>query len=391
MKINRHIVLFRIKPASIGLMLLVFFGLFFMSCDEAERYETLTFFFDGVPPPGPTGLQGEPLDSNSLELDQTGQTPAWYVHEPRKECTTCHGKRKQRGFSSETYLIAQEPELCYNCHDDYIVSASFVHGPVAVGQCLFCHNPHKSKIEHLLKEPEPGLCYLCHDINTIELIAAHLPGQLSSCTNCHNPHASLLKALLKETPSQMNDESGRAKTTDTAAQDYISIDKGQNEQAGSEPAASASSAAPESNILSELFQQVRKLIEQGELRKAGAYLEKFKDNNAFTAEERRLIERVLKMIDDVTTGTEQQLNKAKQEQTAAKSGNSKNQSDRQIKEAADLYYRSMAFYQAGQLSSAREGFVKLLKSGLIPESIAKTIRGYLSDIDNSLAKDKSKQ
>jgi len=44
-------------------------------------------------------------------------------------------------------LIAQEPELCYNCNDDYTVSASFIHGPVAVGQCLFCHNPHKSKIE----------------------------------------------------------------------------------------------------------------------------------------------------------------------------------------------------------------------------------------------------
>jgi predicted CXXCH cytochrome family protein len=391
MKINCHIMLFRIKPASIGLMLLVFSGLFFMSCDEAERYETLTFFFDGVPPPGSTGLQGEPLDSNSLELDQTGQTPAWYVHEPRKDCTTCHGKRKQRGFSSETYLIAQEPELCYNCHDDYTVSAPFVHGPVAVGQCLFCHNPHKSKVEHLLKEAEPGLCYLCHDVNTIELIAAHLPDQLSSCTNCHNPHSSSIKALLKETSSRIDDESTRTTVVDRPVQNYISIDKGQNEQAGSEPTASASSITPQSKILSEVFQQVRKLIEQGELRKAGAYLDKFKDNNAFTAEERRLIERILKMIDDVTTGTEKQLNKRKQGQTAAKSGNSKNQSDRQIKETADLYYRSMAFYRAGQLSRAREGFAMLLRSGLIPESMAKTIRGYLSDIDNSLAKDKARQ
>jgi len=383
--------LFQYKPASIWLMLLVFFVIFFMSCDEAERYKTLTFFFDGVPPPGSTGLQGEPLDSNSIEPDQTGQTPAWYVHEPRKDCTTCHGKRKQRGFSSETYLIAQEPELCYNCHDDYTLSAPFVHGPVAVGQCLFCHNPHKSKIKYLLNEPEPGLCYLCHDVNTIELIAAHSPDQLSSCTNCHNPHASSLKALLKETPSRMNDVSGRVTVVDTPEQNYISIDKGQNEQAGSEPAASAPSTVSESSILSEVFEQARKLIEQGELRKAGAYLEKFKDNNAFTAEERKLIERVLKMIDDVTTGTEQQLNKEKQGQTAAKSGNSDNQSDRQIKETADLYYRSMAFYRAGQLSSAREGFVKLLKSGLIPESMAKTIRGYLSDIDNSLTKDKARQ
>ena len=386
MKANLYNLLIPTKPSSIGLMLLVFLGIFLMSCDEAERYKTLTFFFDGVPPPGSTGPQGEPLDSNLLEPDQTGQIPAWYVHEPRKDCTTCHGKRKQRGFSSETYLIAQEPELCYNCHDDYTVSAPFVHGPVAVGQCLFCHNPHKSKIEHLLKEPEPGLCYQCHDVNTIELIAAHLPNQLSSCTNCHNPHSSSLKALMKETSSRMKDESGRVTVVDSLAQNKISTPK-----AGSESAVSASSTAPESKILSEVFLQVRKLIEQGELRKAGAYLEKCKDNNAFTAEELRLIERVLKMIDDVTTGTEQQFNKAKQGQTAVKSGESKNQSDRQIKETADLYYRSMAFYRAGRLSRAREGFVKLLKSGLIPESMAKTIRGYVLDIDNSLAKNKTRQ
>jgi predicted CXXCH cytochrome family protein len=295
-----------------------------------------------------------------------------------------------RRYTSETYLIAQEPELCYNCHDDYTVSAPFVHGPVAVGQCLFCHNPHKSKIKYLLKEAEPGLCYLCHDVNTIELIAAHVPDQLSSCTNCHNPHSGSLKALLKETSSRVEKESSRNIVVVSSAQNSISTPKGQNEQAVTESAASALSTTPESRILSDVLQQVKKYIEQGELRKAEIYLEQLKDNNAFTAEERRQIARVLKMIKDVTTGTEQQLDKSRPQQKT-NSGASNNTSDRQIKEVADLYYRSMAFYRAGRLSEAREGFAGLLKSGLIPESMAKTIRGYVSDIDNSMAEDKAKQ
>jgi hypothetical protein len=46
-------------------MLLVFFGMFILSCDEVERHKTLTFFFDGVPPLGPQSLQEEFPDANS--------------------------------------------------------------------------------------------------------------------------------------------------------------------------------------------------------------------------------------------------------------------------------------------------------------------------------------
>ena len=57
----------------------------------------------------------------------------------------------------------------------------------------------------------------------------------------------------------------------------------------------------------------------------------------------------------------------------------------QEKEIAELYYSSMAFYRAGQLEKAREGLVIVLKSGLIPPAMAKTIRNDLADIDNRLA------
>lgn len=373
---NRYILLFRIRPASFGLTLLVFFGIFFVSCDDVDRHEALTFFFDGVPPLGPEDLQGDSLDPNSPEFAQTGQTPAWYVHEPRKDCSICHGKRKQRSFSSQIYLTSPVPKLCYNCHTDYTVSAPFVHGPVAVGQCLFCHNPHKSKIEHLLTAPEPGLCYQCHDVDTIELIAAHLPKQLSACTDCHNAHASSTKGLLKGSSSETNDGFGYANMAEATSQNDIEAAKDANEQVYSKQGATASETLPESKSLSEVFREASRLIELSELQQAGAYLGKFKDSNSFTAEERAQIARVLGMIDSVITGNERQLENDKK-------------SDKQAVKIAELYYSSMAFYRTGQLLKAREGFVKILNSGLVPESMAKTIRGYISDIDNSMTRNKT--
>jgi len=56
------------------------------------------------------------------------------------------------------------------------------------------------------------------------------------------------------------------------------------------------------------------------------------------------------------------------------------------REIAELYYNSMAFYNAGRLEKAREGLVKVLKSGLIPPAMAKTVEKYLVDIENALNK-----
>ena len=127
-----------------------------------------------------------------------------------------------------------------------------------------------------------------------------------------------------------------------------------------------------SESLSDVFRQTGRLVELGQLQQARAYLEKFKDSNTFTAEQRQQIARIIGMIDSVINNEKQQIETDKQP-------------DKKIKEIADLYYSSMAFYRTGQLMQARDGFVKVLNSGLIPESMAKTIRGYISDIDNSLA------
>jgi YVTN family beta-propeller protein len=56
------------------------------------------------------------------------------------------------------------------------------------------------------------------------------------------------------------------------------------------------------------------------------------------------------------------------------------------REIAELYYSSMSFYKAGQLEKARGGLVKVLRSGLIPPAMAKTVKQYLANIDNTLNK-----
>lgn len=61
------------------------------------------------------------------------------------------------------------------------------------------------------------------------------------------------------------------------------------------------------------------------------------------------------------------------------------------RKTADLYHRSIALYKAGQLEQARDGFLEVLKSGLLPAQTAQMIQGYLTDINSVLTTDEHKQ
>lgn len=340
-----YVVLFRRRTALIVLMLLVFLGIFVVSCDEVEHHDVLTFFFEGVPPLGEGQLAEEPGDFDSRKFSHTRPEQPWFIHQPRKDCTLCHDKSRQRVFSSQTYLIKPVPELCYQCHADYTTSASYVHGPVAVGRCLFCHNPHKSRIEYLLVEPEPQLCYLCHNIDTMKLIPAHLIKQQFACTDCHNAHTSSVKYLLNEASSPV----------DIAVEGTESVGE------------AVLTTELESNSMFHVFWTVSKLIEKGQIKEARTYLEKFKESNTFTNEEWIKIVQVLNLMDFAATGTEGYAEKVKKQSAVA-----------------ELYYLSLAFYYAGQMEKAREGLIEVLKSSLIPPAIAKTIQDDLANIDKHL-------
>lgn len=181
-----------------------------LSCDEARRHKTMTFFFDGVPP-----LEGQDVvDINSLDKGEhqlpQGTEMAFTVHEPSKVCANCHDMTKKPRWATPEFV--KEPlQLCYDCHpgSNYSGSVDYVHGPVAVGDCIRCHNPHRSKHEHLLKLPVPDICYRCHEKEDIESIADHSAELLSECLECHVGHSSSARGLLrKDWNADPNEETG---------------------------------------------------------------------------------------------------------------------------------------------------------------------------------------
>ena len=135
-------------------------------------------------------------NSEELARDDSGAT--WGLHEPLKDCVTCHYKQPEQDSSDIPYLVAPVPQLCYGCHKDYISPAKWVHGPVVTGDCLFCHEPHKTDNKSLLRKPIPELCHQCHEAGMLQSVANHSDESYAHCNACHDGHMSPGRMLLKQ-------------------------------------------------------------------------------------------------------------------------------------------------------------------------------------------------
>jgi len=114
----------------------------------------------------------------------------------RKNCLTCHEE------GARSYAIpARDSELCAKCHDPR-PAAKFIHGPVAIGSCTICHDPHGQTNPALLVASGEALCFRCH---TKEDALRHLMVPAASaayqrekgCVSCHDPHQADRKFLLR--------------------------------------------------------------------------------------------------------------------------------------------------------------------------------------------------
>lgn len=95
-------------------------------------------------------------------------------------------------------LSAEQPELCYGCHDKSKFEKKNVHVAIGMG-CTSCHNPHSSKMnERLLISAMPDICYGCHDKSEFNKKNVHKPVAGGMCLGCHNPHSSDEFALLNK-------------------------------------------------------------------------------------------------------------------------------------------------------------------------------------------------
>jgi len=183
----------------VGVMLALVLGpvLLAVGCNEQKHYRMLSFFFDGVPVPEhmreELGLtEGGGAGRTRMLVEQT---PVFY-HEPyqTRECFGCHDR--DQAFEA----ITTDSRSCQGCHESYfqILPGDWVHGPVAMGMCGHCHQPHKSEHQGLLTAAQPDICFQCHEQDLVKADVFHSRLEDLTCSRCHDPHAAGNRRLLAD-------------------------------------------------------------------------------------------------------------------------------------------------------------------------------------------------
>jgi len=115
----------------------------------------------------------------------------------KNDCAFCHESAPQ------AYRIDNDnSKLCSKCHGQKNTSR-FVHGPVAVGSCTVCHDPHGQTNPALLVRTGEDLCFQCHTAADAlrHLIVKGTEDKTflreKGCGFCHDPHGSDRKFLLR--------------------------------------------------------------------------------------------------------------------------------------------------------------------------------------------------
>ncbi|HWR98600.1 MAG TPA: cytochrome c3 family protein [Candidatus Methanoperedens sp.] len=146
-----------------------------------------------TPRPGPHALEARAGDLTATITFGSGTggrgAAPYRYHTPVLEgrCAECHtGVRRA--------TVRAEAETCTACHRKLAVFFPYVHGPVAAGKCLVCHDPHGSNLPALATSDPKSLCTGCHDQPSS---LAHIDQARSRvCYLCHNPHASMNRRFL---------------------------------------------------------------------------------------------------------------------------------------------------------------------------------------------------
>lgn len=363
----------RLYRATLGLVLAFLVAI---SCDEVERHRVKTFFFDGVPPLSSQVSDDKGFDPNSAVAARSFATGGWYVHEPLRDCTQCHVSRRRASFSREVQLVAQVPQLCFMCHEEYTRLSGWVHGPVATGDCAFCHEPHKTRYPALLTDPTPDVCYQCHEPEALALVENHALPAYARCLECHEAHAGPSRYLLRRT--FLEGDAGRPYRSAAYRQQY--------ERARQE----ARRSLAERQGVSVLFRRAIDHVEAERLWEARAHLEVILESEALSTDERNGITQVLSRVMGLLEGgpDASEFKPSPDGKPAAPSaalGTAQEQRSRREGAITRLYYQSIQSFQAGQLAEARAGFVELLGSEGLTDSFRQTTQQYLAEIDRVLS------
>jgi len=86
-------------------------------------------------------------------------------HHPIKEgkmvCSDCHDAHGQQNGNLKAVGVATVNQLCYKCHAEKQGPFAYPHPPVDEN-CAYCHEPHGTVANNLLRQPPNFLCLRCH-------------------------------------------------------------------------------------------------------------------------------------------------------------------------------------------------------------------------------------
>lgn len=121
-----------------------------------------------------------------------------FVHGPIASgtCVACHNPH---GSKNKFHRSRTGAEECYVCHENKKedFAKANPHQPLADGRCIDCHDPHQSNAKFQVKaESVSKLCFNCHDSSIGKATYVHGPVAAGGCVVCHNPHASEQSKLL---------------------------------------------------------------------------------------------------------------------------------------------------------------------------------------------------
>lgn len=112
-------------------------------------------------------------------------------------CTDCH---KSHRVTAEKMLYKEEPELCYDCHQQMRTRSSFPsHHPIREGKmkCSACHSTHGAEMNGLKAVMVNDLCFECHTDKQGPFLYEHPPVE-EDCNLCHDAHGTIANNLLKQ-------------------------------------------------------------------------------------------------------------------------------------------------------------------------------------------------
>jgi predicted CXXCH cytochrome family protein len=87
-------------------------------------------------------------------------------------------------------LVENDGNLCLKCHDT-VANEAFVHYPIRRNKCIACHDPHGSDNPGMMRhEKMADNCLECHEPVMDDDTHVHAPVRVGACTVCHDPHGS---------------------------------------------------------------------------------------------------------------------------------------------------------------------------------------------------------